>query len=82
VSPLIGGKTVKGPADRVMSSLGLGTGNHAVVDSYRGLIDRLVIDNTDSADAASLRDVEVVVTDTLITDPKQATRLARELVEG
>ena len=80
VSPLIGGKTVKGPADRVMSSLGLGTGNQAVLASYEGLIHRLVIDHADAAETDRLRGVELRVTDTLIGEKGQATRLSRELL--
>ncbi len=80
VSPLIGGKTVKGPADRVMGSLGLPAGNQGVAVAYEGLIDRLVIDTSDDDDAGSLGDIEVMITDTLITEPESATRLAREIV--
>lgn len=81
VSPLIGGKTIKGPADRVMKSLGLPAGSHGVAAAYEGLIDRLVIDEADSDDAASMEDgVGILVTDTLITEPQGAARLAAELV--
>jgi len=80
VSPLIGGKTVKGPADRVMASLGLPAGNAGVAEAYEGLIDRLVIDVADSDDATSLDGIEVVTTNTLIKEPEAAARLARELM--
>ena len=82
VSPLIGGKTVKGPADRVMASLGLPPGNEGVAAAYEGLIDRLVIDVSDGDDDASLHDIEVMVTNTLITEPEAARRLARQIVSG
>lgn len=80
VSPLIGGKTVKGPADRVLVSLGLASGNRGVAAAYDGLIDRLVIDRADRDDAASIDGIDVTATDTLITDPAAGTRLAAELV--
>jgi len=80
VSPLIGGKTVKGPADRVLASLGLAPGNRGVAAAYDGLIDRLVIDRADRDDAASIDGIDVTATDTLITDPAAGTRLAAELV--
>lgn len=82
VSPLIGGKTVKGPADRVMRSLGLPAGNAGVVAAYEDLIDRLVIDHADAAEADSLDVPTLVVTDTLIKEPESGVRLARELVLG
>jgi LPPG:FO 2-phospho-L-lactate transferase len=80
VSPLIGGATVKGPADRVMASLGLPPGNAGVAQAYSGLIDRLVIDVSDGDDASSIADIEVVTTDILIKEPEAAARLARELI--
>lgn len=80
VSPLIGGKTVKGPADRVMTSLGLPPGNAGVAAAYEGLISRLVIDRADEADAGSIHAHEVVITNTLIKEREEGIRLARELV--
>ncbi|MCI0679311.1 MAG: 2-phospho-L-lactate transferase [Actinobacteria bacterium] len=82
ISPLIGGRALKGPADRVMESLGLSPGNLGVLEAYTGLVDTLVIDHADAEDAAALGDVEVVVTDIRIAEPEGAVRLAGELVEG
>jgi LPPG:FO 2-phospho-L-lactate transferase len=80
VSPLIGGRPVRGPADRVMTALGLAPGNLGVAEAYAGLIDRLVIDSSDGDDIDAIEGIEVVVTDTLIKDPAAAARLAAELV--
>lgn len=80
VSPLIGGKTIKGPADRVMAALGLPSGNRGVAAAYEGLIDRLVIDVADGDDAAAMNGIEVVVAETLIKDLDAATRLASQLL--
>jgi LPPG:FO 2-phospho-L-lactate transferase len=81
VSPLIGGKAIKGPADRVMMSLGLPAGSEGVARAYEGLIDRLVIDKADGDDATSMEDdIEILISETLITEPQAAARLAAELV--
>ncbi len=81
VSPLIGGRALKGPADRVMRSLGLAEGNSGVADAYRGLIDTLIIDRSDLGQTQSVIDeVSVVALDTLIGDPEAARRLAEEIV--
>ncbi len=80
ISPLIGGKTVKGPADRVMASLGLPPGNRGVAAAYEGLAHRLVIDTSDRDDASSMGDIDIHVTPTLIKEPEAAIRLATELV--
>jgi len=78
VSPLIGGKALKGPADRVMASLGLPDGNAGVVAAYQGLIGILVIDDTDAGDAPL--EVTTVATDTLIKDLDSSRRLAGEII--
>ncbi|MBW3666490.1 MAG: 2-phospho-L-lactate transferase [Actinobacteria bacterium] len=82
VSPLIGGRTVKGPAARVMASLGLPPGNAGVVEAYRGLLDGLVIDESDDPGEVEGigEDIDILSTPTLIEDPEEARRLAREIV--
>lgn len=82
VSPLIDGKPVKGPADRVMASLGLPAGNRGVARAYEGLIDTLVIDSKDAEDTGSPVGLKVMATDTLIKEPAAGVRLAREIVES
>ncbi len=79
VSPLIGGRTVKGPAAAVMSSLGLPAGNEGVGAAYAGLIRRLVVHETDPIDLG-LPGVEVEATDILLPDLAASARLAYFLV--
>jgi LPPG:FO 2-phospho-L-lactate transferase len=78
LSPLIGGKTVKGPAARVMASLGLPPTNAGVVEAYRGLLDGLVIDDAD--DPGEIEGIDVLSTSILIKDPAEAGRLSAEIV--
>lgn len=80
VSPLIGGRALKGPAHRVMASLGLPPGNPGVARAYQGLVDTLVIDHADRSDIEFLHGVEVMVTDTRIGRADHALRLAEELL--
>lgn len=80
VSPLVGGETVKGPADRVMASLGLPAGNLGVAAAYEGLIHRLVIDVSDRDDAPTMDGIDIVATPTLIQEPEAAARLGEELI--
>jgi LPPG:FO 2-phospho-L-lactate transferase len=65
VSPLIGGRAVKGPADRMLARLAGGTTPAHVASCYAGLIDALVVDEAD--DTTGL-EVEAIVTSTLMTD--------------
>ncbi len=82
ISPLFGGKALKGPADRVMASLGLPSGNAGVMEAYTGVIDTLVVDNQDADDARQLDGVDVMVTDTRIKETARARELAEEILAG
>ena len=79
VSPLVGGRAVKGPADRMLSRMAGGTTPRHVAGCYAGLIDALVIDASDApADAG----VPTVVTATLMTDLASARALAETVLEA
>ena len=76
VSPLIGGRAVKGPADRMLARLAGGTSPVHVASQYTGLIDAIVIDEADADDLDDLVDVRPIVTRTLMSDPQARKGLA------
>jgi LPPG:FO 2-phospho-L-lactate transferase len=78
VSPLIGGRTVRGPADRMLARLAGGTGPQQVTDCYKGLIDALVIDEADADEEAGVR---TIVTRTLMNDAAGRRRVAEAVLE-
>ena len=78
VSPLIGGRAVKGPLDRMLSRMAGGTTPAHVATRYAGLIDALVIDE---ADAPARAGVPLAVTRTLMTGREDARRLAAFTLE-
>lgn len=49
VSPIIGGRAVKGPTAKLMAELGVAVDNSAIAAHYAGLIDGLLIDTADAA---------------------------------
>ena len=79
VSPLIGGRAVKGPADRMLTRLAGGTGPAQVSDCYKGLIDALVYDE---ADGEVELDVRPIMTKTLMSDADARRRLAEAALEA
>jgi LPPG:FO 2-phospho-L-lactate transferase len=79
VSPVIGGRAVTGPVDRMLSRMAGGTTPAHVAARYEGLIDLLVIDEADAPADASL---ELVVTRTLMRDRDAARRLAATVLEA
>jgi len=76
VSPLIGGRAVKGPADRMLIRLAGGTSPRHVAACYAGLIDALVIDEADAEDSSGLGGVQAIVTRTLMSGAAARRRLA------
>jgi LPPG:FO 2-phospho-L-lactate transferase len=80
VSPLVGGRAVKGPADRMLARLAGGTSPAHVASCYAGLIDALVLDEADADDTASLP-VRPIVTRTLMVDGDARRRLAEAVLE-
>jgi LPPG:FO 2-phospho-L-lactate transferase len=82
VSPLFAGSALKGPAHRVLSALGYGTGTSAVIGSYGGLLTDILIDNADSDDAAGVKKPKVHVTDTRMPDLAGSTRVAQVVVDA
>lgn len=79
VSPLIGGRAVHGPLDRMLLRMAGGTTPAHVTVCYKGLIDALVIDH---ADGPGVADVPLVAADTLITDRAAAARLAETVLKA
>jgi len=74
ISPLIGGKAVKGPIAKMMAELSLAATPRAIAEHYAGLIDGLIIDRADAGQAYG----ECHITDTLMRDLAGQERLARE----
>ena len=78
VSPLIGGRAVKGPAAKIMEEMGHTPSVIEIGRFYHGLIDGIVIDNQDQHLAAELENLglRVSVTDSLMKSAQDQERLA------
>jgi len=85
ISPIIGGKTVKGPADKMMKSLGIKPTALGVAEVYRDFLDTLILDRIDEDLARKIEKlgIRAVVADSImktLTDKIKLARLAvREL---
>lgn len=76
ISPIIGGKAVKGPTAKMMEELGLPVDATAVARHYRDFLDIYIIDETDRDTAAGL-DLPVVFAPTLMQSLEDRENLAR-----
>ncbi|HET6773014.1 MAG TPA: 2-phospho-L-lactate transferase [Acidimicrobiales bacterium] len=77
ISPLVGGRALKGPADRLMRELGLDDSVVGVARLYAPFAGTLVVDTADAhhADAVRAAGLRCVVTDTIMRDPDAAAAL-------
>jgi LPPG:FO 2-phospho-L-lactate transferase len=82
VSGIVGGKALKGPADRMLTSLGHESSALGVARLYRGLVDVFVLDTVDAdlAGAVEPLGLRAVVTDTIMTDDASRAQLARTVL--
>jgi len=79
VSPLIGGRAVKGPTAKMMAELGLPVSAAAVAERYRDLLDGYVIDDADASYSGKFA-CPVTVTRTLMRTPDDQDALARHVL--
>ncbi|MER3397658.1 MAG: 2-phospho-L-lactate transferase [Chloroflexota bacterium] len=82
ISPIVGGRAIKGPADRMLQSLGLEPSAAGVARLFADFLDVWVIDRADGHLAAEIQGLGIrpVVTDTVMADPERAAGLARILL--
>jgi LPPG:FO 2-phospho-L-lactate transferase len=82
LSPIIGGRALKGPAARMLASLGHEPSAVGVARIYADLLTHWVIDATDAELAPRVREsgVEPVVLDTIMAANEDRARLAGELL--
>jgi LPPG:FO 2-phospho-L-lactate transferase len=85
VSPLIGGRAVKGPLGKMLTDLNIGHGNKAIASIYSGLVDLLVIDSIDERDRDALPRAgiqDILVADTGIADRGRSGELAIAVLQA
>jgi LPPG:FO 2-phospho-L-lactate transferase len=83
VSPLIGGQAVKGPTAKMMQEINIPTDSNSIADFYAGLLDVLVIDESDQKDADSFSsaDFSVHACKTLMKTDADKLALATSLLQ-
>ena len=79
VSPIIGGRTVKGPAAKMYAELGIQPSAVAVSEHYHGLLSGFVLDNVDGELARKI-EIPTLTTDTLMDSLTKRTRLAGDVL--
>ena len=82
VSPLVGGRALRGPADRMAASLGGEASATGIARLYAGLVDALLIHDVDAAEAPAIASlgIEPVVGPTIMGDDASRASLAAAAV--
>jgi len=83
VTPIVGGKALRGSAGKLMRDLGKEPSALAAAGEYLRLIDGFVIDREDLASAQSVRSlgIEVLAANTVMRTPEDRKALARTVLE-
>jgi LPPG:FO 2-phospho-L-lactate transferase len=83
VSGIVGGVALKGPADRMLVSLGLESSARGVAGLYAPWIDGFILDTVDRSHEPAIRamGLRTLVTDTIMADHVGRARLARTVLE-
>jgi LPPG:FO 2-phospho-L-lactate transferase len=81
VSPLVGGRSLKGPTEPFMRWAGLEMSDGGIASHYAGLLDGLLVDRGTPTGPASLAGVVLRQTDTMMADAGGRGRLARETLD-
>jgi LPPG:FO 2-phospho-L-lactate transferase len=82
VSPVVGGRSLKGPTDKFLRGLGDEVSASAVARLYRDFLDILILDRQDAAEAATIEamDIRTHVTQTIMWRLPEKVALAREVL--
>jgi LPPG:FO 2-phospho-L-lactate transferase len=79
VTPIIGGRAVKGPTAKIMEELGLEISGAAVAKRYAGLIDAFVVDRSDP-DPVPIDGVQFIKAQTRMDRTQDREELARAVL--
>lgn len=83
VSPIVAGRAIKGPAARMLRSLGHEVSARGVARMYAGLVERFVIDVADADDAGAIEalGMTVDVLPTIMAGDGESRALAAAIIE-
>ncbi len=83
VSPIVGGRAIKGPTGKLMAELGIPVSATAVAQHYQDLVDGFVLDEVDAGLAGSIETSGIAcsVTHTVMRTLEDRNRLAQNVLD-
>ncbi len=83
ISPIVGGTTIKGPADKMLRGLGVEVSAFGVAELYSDFLDGFVIDTADASLQSRIEKlgIDVVVTNTVMKSLADKVALAKAVID-
>ncbi|MCD6529486.1 2-phospho-L-lactate transferase [Candidatus Bathyarchaeota archaeon] len=83
ISPIVAGRPIKGPADKLMQGLGLEVSAYSVAKLYSDFLDVFIIDQADidEKDRIERLGIKAISTNTIMRDLKDKVNLAKVVIE-
>ena len=84
ISPIVGGRAIKGPADKMLRGLKMSVSAAGVARLYKGIVNMFVLDKQDEAEAAKVESLgmRTIVTDTIMSGLSKKKALARAVMKA
>ena len=82
VSPIVGNDSVKGPTSKIMNEMGIEVSSVSIAEHYKGLIDGIIIDESDGEQADKIKEmgIEVKLSKIIVKTKQEKKRLAKESI--
>jgi len=84
ISPIVGGRPIKGPADKLMQGLGLEVSAFSVANFYRDFLDVFIIDYADKTEKNRIErlGLNVIVANTIMKSLEDKVQLAKVVLRS
>jgi LPPG:FO 2-phospho-L-lactate transferase len=84
VSPIVAGKTIRGPADKIMRSLGHRATVLGVAELYKDFLSHFIIDEADKKEELQIEklDIKVTETNTIMKNAADSIRLSETVLDA
>jgi LPPG:FO 2-phospho-L-lactate transferase len=84
VSPIVGGRPIKGPADKLMQGVGLEVSAYGVAAFYHDFLGTFIIDRVDETEKVRIEGlgINVIVTNTIMREMEDKIQLAKVVLRS
>jgi LPPG:FO 2-phospho-L-lactate transferase len=83
ISPIVDGDSIKGPTSKIMQEMGIEVSSSSIAKHYQGLIDGIIIDQSDEAQVNNIEKmgIQVKLANIIVKTKTEKNKLAQESLE-